>query len=198
MTSAMRHAMLLALAGSLPACPLHAQSASRPASSYEVVRSRVVVEHPGGMPAFCQAGNGDLLLAYATNWQPINKELVGSVEYKGLLQVQGELEAFDKPPFTVQENGETKQVETKIDLLHLVLELGKKGMNFQRYKGLGEMNPDQLWETTMDPAKRTLLQVRVDDVVAADQIFTILMGDQVPPRRKFIEDHALEVVNLDI
>ncbi len=84
------------------------------------------------------------------------------------------------------------------DILDYVRLTGKKGMTIQRYKGLGEMNPVQLWETTMNPEKRTILQVRLEDAVKADEIFTILMGDQVEPRRRFIETHAPEVRNLDI
>jgi DNA gyrase subunit B len=84
------------------------------------------------------------------------------------------------------------------ELVDYFLAAGKKGVAINRYKGLGEMNPEQLWETTMDPAVRTLLQVRAEDHTEADQMFTTLMGDQVEPRRKFIEDNALDVKNLDV
>ncbi|HWW84492.1 MAG TPA: hypothetical protein VNZ26_12870, partial [Vicinamibacterales bacterium] len=90
------------------------------------------------------------------------------------------------------------RVRSLAELVDYFIAAGKKGVAINRYKGLGEMNPDQLWETTMNPEARTLLQVRAEDHTEADLMFTTLMGDQVEPRRKFIEDNALDVKNLDV
>jgi DNA gyrase subunit B len=105
---------------------------------------------------------------------------------------------LDKPPFTIRQNGAKITVASREALLDHILSLGKKDLTIQRYKGLGEMNPEQLWSTTMNPESRTLLKVSIDDVVQTDAIFTILMGDAVEPRRRFIEENALNVRNLDI
>jgi len=133
-----------------------------------------------------------------TKFRTVGYELIGGVEYQNLRQIYQDLDDLGDPPYTITENGDVITVSKRLELLHRVLDTAKRGLNIQRYKGLGEMNPDQLWETTMDPEKRALLQVRVDDAVAADDTFTVLMGDQVEPRRKFIEDNALKVVNLDV
>ncbi len=98
----------------------------------------------------------------------------------------------------MKENGSSQSIGSSRELLNYVLALGRKDLSIQRYKGLGEMNPEQLWETTMNPESRTLLKVSIDDAVQTDAIFTILMGDAVEPRRRFIEDNALNVRNLDI
>ena len=102
------------------------------------------------------------------------------------------------PLYRVKKGKDAYYLYSDERLKELLEKIGKDGINVQRYKGLGEMNPSQLWETTMDPAQRTLLKVTLEDAVEADKIFTILMGDQVEPRREFIEKHAKEVVNLDI
>ena len=103
-------------------------------------------------------------------------------------------------PYRIQRDGgeESQNLPTALALLGRIVELGKRGLSIQRYKGLGEMNSDQLADTTMDASTRTLLQVRVEDAVEADEVFTTLMGDEVEPRREFIERNALDVQNLDV
>jgi len=129
----------------------------------------------------------------------IDRDLFNAPEFQDLRTLARSLKDAGEPPFTLKDgNGNETEAPTFKDLMDRILEIGKKGLGIQRYKGLGEMNPEQLWETTMDPAKRILLQVKVEDAVAADEIFTKLMGDVVEPRREFIERHALEVSNLDI
>ena len=108
---------------------------------------------------------------------------------------------YDKPPFFIfnkEDEKDAVQIDDKEQLFSYFINEGKKGLGIQRYKGLGEMNPDQLWETTMNPDERTLLQVKVEDAVETDEIFTVLMGEQVEPRREFISNNALEVSMLDI
>ena len=130
----------------------------------------------------------------------IGMDLVTSAEYKNLYRITQELEDM-KGPYAVLTNGDgaEKQIlENENKLLDYLFEKGKKGINIQRYKGLGEMTPTQLWETTMDPARRILLKVSIVDAAQADRIFTILMGDEVEERKKFIETNALEALNLDV
>ncbi|MEW2919519.1 DNA topoisomerase (ATP-hydrolyzing) subunit B [Ruegeria sp. ANG10] len=107
------------------------------------------------------------------------------------------LQEIYNTPATLIRRDRSQVIHGPLDLLRAILEEGEKGLSLQRYKGLGEMNPDQLWETTLDPDARTLLQVRVDDMVEADDLFTKLMGDVVEPRREFIQQNALSVENLD-
>ncbi|MBI4709909.1 MAG: DNA topoisomerase (ATP-hydrolyzing) subunit B [Nitrospirae bacterium] len=128
----------------------------------------------------------------------IDDEFLASPDFRELQSLYTALKELGQAPYKIMEKDAVKEFSDSRALYEHIFALAKKGINIQRYKGLGEMNPTQLWETTMDPEKRTLLQVSVDDSVKADAIFTILMGDQVEPRKAFIEKHALEVKNLDI
>jgi len=128
----------------------------------------------------------------------IDWELMSSADYRRLLDLHRRVRVYDKPPFVVVSDGSRVTIEDRRELLEHVMALGKKSFTVQRFKGLGEMNPNQLWETTMDAEQRQILQVRIEDHVEADQIFTVLMGDVVEPRRQFIQDNALDVRNLDI
>jgi DNA gyrase subunit B len=128
----------------------------------------------------------------------LDSELLSTPAYKNVVAAYQEIEDLHAPPFLVTRNGTQESVVSREALFNLLLETGKKGLTIQRYKGLGEMNPDQLWGTTMNPETRKLLQVRIDDLPEAETIFSRLMGDEVEPRRQFIQDNALEVQNLDI
>ncbi len=128
----------------------------------------------------------------------IDREFLQSPEYREIKRLHADLMGSGSPPYQV-ENGEPEmKLRSLKELLEYIMERGKKGQYIQRYKGLGEMNPEQLWETTMNPETRVLLQVRIEDAVEADEVFSTLMGDEVEPRRKFIEEYALTVKNLDV
>jgi len=140
-------------------------------------------------------------LAVSSATQPervVDWDLISSADYKRLLDLHKRVRESNRPPFALSTNGTQLQIADRKDLLEHVMSMGKKLLTVQRFKGLGEMNPTQLWQTTMDAEQRTLLQVRIEDQVEADSIFTVLMGDVVEPRRQFIEDNALDVKNLDI
>ena len=128
----------------------------------------------------------------------LDTNFITSPEFRELENFFGIIRDLGELPFKVRTKDGIREIGTSKELLEFVLSTAKKGLNIQRYKGLGEMNPQQLWETTMDPEKRTLLHVTVQDSVEADGIFTVLMGDHVEPRKEFITTHALEARNIDI
>jgi DNA gyrase subunit B len=128
----------------------------------------------------------------------LNTDFLSSPEFRLIYNLAKKVRILGLPPYLIKKSTQEFIVEKLPELAKHIIELAKKGVNIQRYKGLGEMNPDQLWETTMNPDSRTLLQVKIEDAVEADEIFTVLMGDQVDPRRRFIQENALEVKNLDI
>jgi DNA gyrase subunit B len=128
----------------------------------------------------------------------INWALASTPDYKRLRTLARAIAQSDKPPFTVARNGDKVTKQSAAEVLAFVLEDAKKEFTITRFKGLGEMNPEQLWETTMNAETRTLLQVKLEDVVEAEKMFTTLMGENVEERRKFIEENALDVQNLDI
>ena len=135
----------------------------------------------------------------------IDWNLAESAEYEELFQVDQDVRSLGAAPYFVSsvaseksDDDGAREIEDVDALWDFIDARGKKGVQLQRYQGLGEMNPEQLWETTLNPDARVLLQVRLDDLVKTDELFTVLMGDQVEPRREFIEQNALSVRNLDI
>lgn len=120
-------------------------------------------------------------------------------KFEEIYEIYEKIDSLGKPPYVLTEFESKEQEVTSIsDLANILSDYGKKGITLQRYKGLGEMNPQQLWDTTMNPETRTMLKVTLEDAIKADEIFTILMGDKVEPRREFIEKHAKDVKNLDV
>jgi DNA gyrase subunit B len=140
-----------------------------------------------------QESNGGMEVRGKVHW-----DLITSVEYRHLYQVYSDIKEMAPPPYTLVEKGKQVAFDQAESLIQSLNQLGREGVAIQRYKGLGEMNPEQLWETTMNPEKRTLLKVKIEDAIEADEIFSILMGDEVEQRRQFIEENALFVQRLDI
>ena len=131
----------------------------------------------------------------------LDRQLISSVEYRALVHNQQGLDAMLASGFKLRhgnsDDADVTEHENVSELIEVLFESAKKGLSVQRYKGLGEMNAEQLWETTMDPERRNLLQVRIEDAITADGLFQTLMGDQVEPRRDFIQENAL-AANVDI
>ncbi len=136
-------------------------------------------------------------LTYAGHVQLLDEDFFSSVEYRRLMLLARDIDDLMKEGARVTLGERSTAVSSVFEAFNWLMQEVRRGMTIQRYKGLGEMNPEQLWETTMDAGRRNLLQVRVEDALAADEVFTTLMGDQVEPRREFIEHHALSVTNLD-
>ncbi len=128
----------------------------------------------------------------------VDTNLLNGPELTELHKLIEQLKPYGKAPFKWSCSGQNYEADDLDELKDFILQAGREGQDIQRYKGLGEMNPHQLWDTTLNPETRTLLQVRVEDAVESEEIFSVLMGDQVEPRREFIATNALHVKNLDI
>ncbi|MCK5575641.1 MAG: DNA gyrase subunit B, partial [Sphingomonadales bacterium] len=133
-----------------------------------------------------------------TETHTIDDDLIKTAEARRLDQMADHLIETYKGHGTLTAKENDRTITGPVDLIDRITELGRKGLSVQRYKGLGEMNPGQLWETTLDPNVRILLQVKVAHSEGADAVFTTLMGDVVEPRREFIQNNALKVANLDV
>ena len=162
------------------------------ALGYEDVTVELDEEH-GACEVVCRVGlNG-------RDWEVrLGRVLTESGHFRRAKQQLAEIAPLRLGPYHLERNGDRATLQTLQELVSHVYEVAKQGLNVQRYKGLGEMNPQQLWQTTMNPGTRRLLQVSVEDAARADELFTVLMGDAVEPRRRFIESNALEARNLDI
>ena len=146
-------------------------------------------EHSAWMVSFHDATNAERQIGITLASQP---------EYKKFRALARQIAKYNEPPFVVVKGEQREPQSNWTNLLAHIKEEGKKDAKVQRYKGLGEMNADQLADTTMNPDKRTLLQVKLEDAVGSEEIFSTLMGEDVESRRKFIEENALDVKNLDV
>jgi len=167
---------------------------ARAARAFDAEKVEVVAdeEHSGWALTMRRRVNGVL------HEVPIDSDFIGSYEFKRIRETAKAIGGFLDGPYVVTKNGDKERHQTLAAVVDAIYDSAKKGLTVSRYKGLGEMDPEELWETTMNPEKRRLLQVNVEDAVEADEIFSILMGDAVEPRRDFIEKNALNVKNLDI
>jgi DNA gyrase subunit B len=180
-----------------------------------LIRARLEKKYPDIFPLTIEVGweteHGAAAIAIkprpgsAAREVTVDWNLVESAEYEELYSIEQDVRSIGPAPYfasvlkgSEEGDGKETEIEDADALWDFIDQRGRKGWHIQRYKGLGEMNPEQLWETTLDPNARVMLQVRLDDAVQTDQVFTILMGDQVEPRREFIEQNALNVRNLDI
>jgi len=160
----------------------------------EVRAARIVRDEEHGSDALVFQTN----VAGAPRETRLDHEYLSGAEWGELSALYGAVAEIGLGPYRLETAEGSEEVDDVFAAVAALKKAASQGQTIQRYKGLGEMNPEQLWETTMDPARRTLLQVRVDDTVDADGVFSVLMGDAVEPRREFIEKHALDVENLDI
>jgi DNA gyrase subunit B len=184
------------------------------AEAGRAIEEYLAQEHPETVPVKVEvgatvngAGNGASQRALLIQLRPgattrpcnVTGDLVSSAEYGELTAIEEDVRSIGAAPYTARaQNAPETELRNAQEVADYVAARGRKGMQVSRYKGLGEMNADQLWETTMNPDGRTLLKVRINDDVRVDELFSVLMGDQVEPRRKFIEENALNVKNLDI
>jgi len=180
--------------GAVPGTPEYAKGlvAELRDLGYEDLRIEIDEEH-GASEVVCRVGSNGISRECRLGWS-----LTKSGHFRRAERMLDRIASLRVGPYHLERNGDRNTVETLPALVSHLYEVAKKGFNIQRYKGLGEMNPTQLWETTMNPDGRRLLVVNIEDAAKADELFTILMGDAVEPRRRFIEDNALEARNLDI
>jgi DNA gyrase subunit B len=191
-----------AVAGALNTRVLGDQAQAVEAAEYVARRLDSLVEplERGWSGAPSETGGLDFsrTLRGVTQRHEIDGDLVRSADARRLDSMAGDFqEYYGRFPTIASKDGETR-IAGPVDLIQHVTALGRKGLSIQRYKGLGEMNPDQLWQTTMDPEARVLHQVRISHADEAEEVFSTLMGDLVEPRRDFIQENALEVAHLDV